>query len=191
MTDVYPGIDDWDRAALDLLPGNARAGIGGGFGLALVAPLARAELVVESLAREVADIEAAGFYVARMTARRYNISTAGLSLRETRRLAAGGAAAVGCDGTDARLWAVWSALTGSTVATVRTMHPVPGGAYAVVFVAQIEWQPSRQWLTQARRILDRCVEGGAEVEATVYLAGYMRFDAAPGFDGAPLAYSVV
>ena len=190
MTDVYPGIDDWDRQALDLLPGIARAGAGADWFLANVLPLSSIELEVESLAREVSNIESAGLYVARMTALRYGVTPWGMAVGEVRRLAAGGAAALACDGTDSRTYAMWTALTGATQATVRTFRSVSTPSYDVRLTASIAWEPSRQWLEQAGRIVARCVEAGGETEATVYLGGSLFFDALPGLDGGVMSYAL-
>lgn len=189
-TDVYPGIEDWDRAALDLIPGAVRAGAGAQWFLGLVRPLADTELTIEGIAREVADIEIAGTYVATMQCIRYGLNPAGMEVHELRRLAAGAAAALASDGTDGRLWAMWTALTGSTNGRHYMLRSNTTANYSDVFEGRIGWEPSRQWLAQAGRIVGRCIEAGSEAEAHVYLGGEFRFDGPPSLDAGVLAYTL-
>lgn len=189
MTDIYPGIDDWDREALDLLPGIARAGQGSDLYLSLLSPLAGIEAEVEGVVRELADVEGAGPYVARMLALRYGIDAPGVSLTEQRRLAAAGAAAVGCDCTHLRALTVWRALTGDPSATATKLQS--SSSYAVIFRGLLSWAPSAQYLRWGGRIMrDRTVSVGCEIEATVYTGGVLRLDEDPGLDLGLLAYTM-
>ena len=186
MTDVYPGIDDWDRHVLDGLPGMARAGQGADWSLGLVSTMGVTEMEIEGIAREVADIEVAGLYVARAMAYRYNINPSGIELAELRRLVAGARAALACDGTDSRMHAMWVALTGSTDVTVRRL--TSSGSYMAVLEGRVGFEPTTAYLAQAGAIVRRCVAVDAEVEAVVYLDGSFLFDDGPGFDVGLLSY---
>jgi hypothetical protein len=190
MSDVYPGIDDWDRQALDVIPGAVRAGAGSAVHLGMVLPLAGIETDLEGLAREIADIEIASLYVARMKCLRHGINPGGMVLHEVRRLASGATAGLASDGTDARLRAMWAALCGSTNVSVRNLRSNTTANYAKVFIGRIGFEPSRQWLTQAGRIVARAVEAGSEVEASVHLGGEFRFGASPGLSAGVLSFQL-
>lgn len=187
MIDVYPGVDDWDRQVLDLLPGVSRAGVGRTLALASARLMADTELLIESVAREVADPEVAGTWVASRLCYRYGVSPVGITdVRELRRLAQGGAASLGCDGSLTRAYAMWTALTGSTTVQVRRHHS--STSFAIRLLAKISWEPSRQWVAQAGAIASRCVGDGGEVEAVVYIDGAMPLGGYPPLGIGTLAW---
>ena len=188
MSDVYPGIDDWDQEVRQLLPSPALAGDGEALWLGLFRPLADLEIGVESLVRELADIEIAGMYVARTQCLRYGIEPGGMPVHELRRLAAGGAAALACDASNARQWTMWTALTGDPSALVRPHRS--GASYSAVFTARLAWLPSAQWNAWAGRLVSRCLEAGSEGEARYHVGGALVLDGGPALDAGTLAYSL-
>lgn len=191
MTDVYPGIDDWDRHVLDLHPGVTLAGVGRDLALSLASPLARSELVVESIARQVADPSTAGWWVGRRMAAWYGVATAGLTdVRELRRLILGARASLALDGSMHRVHAMWSALTGAADLTVRRVRSVSTPSYGYRLTARISWQPSRQWVAQAGAIVARADCDGGQTEACVYVDGALILDGSPVLDVGTLAWAL-
>jgi len=176
MSDTYPGIDDWRRDALDRAPSRSRAGDGAGWYVGLTRTAADLELVLEGVAREIGDLEAAGRYVLDARAALYGGDAAGVSTEELRRLAIGSRAAMASTGTDASLYRMWAALTGSEDVQVRVIGVT---ARSVFLAARIGFVPSSSWLRAAGRIVDRSVEAGMDWSAVVHVGGVLRWGAAP------------
>ena len=176
MSGTYPGIDDWRRDTLDRAPSRSRAGDGAGGYVGLPRPAADLELVQEGVAREIGDLEAAGRYVLDARAALYGGDAAGVSTEELRRLAIGSRAAMASTGTEASLYRMWTALTGSEDVQVRVIGVT---ARSVFLAARIGFIPSSSWLRAAGRIVNRSVEAGMDWSAVVHVGGVLRWGAAP------------
>ena len=176
---TYPGIDDWDAYVRGFAPSMCLAGYGGPFLVALSRPSADRELVLEGVARELADLESAGRYVLEARGALYGVDAAGLGLEELRRLVVGARAAMASTGTDADIYAAWVALTGSTDVRVRTIGVT---AISLALEARISWIPSSAWLRAAGRIVARLPEAGTDFAAVVHVGGVLRWGAlSPGW----------
>jgi len=186
VSDSYPGIDDWERHVLDVLPSVCRAGLGGGWSVALSTVQAQRELVIEGVARELADLEVAGRFVLEGQAALYGVSASGVTTTELRRLVIGARAALASSGTDDDLYRMWTALCGTTDVRVRTVGVM---TLSSALEARISWEPSAAWLRAAGRIVARSVEAGSDWDAVVHVGGVLRWGAvAPGWGAGTWAY---
>jgi len=186
---TYPGIDDWRRDTLDRAPSRSRAGDGAEWYVGLTRTAADLELVLEGVAREIGDLEAAGRYVLDARGALYGVDAAGVSTEELRRLTIGARAAMASTGTDATLYRMWTALTGSEDVQVRVVGVTSRSVY---LSARISFVPSSSWLRAAGRIVDRSVEAGMDWSAVVHVGGVLVWGAAPpGWGVGTWAYPLV
>lgn len=187
MSESYPGVDDWQRYTLDALPSVCRAGHGGAWAVALSTVQAQRELVLEGLARELADLEVAGRFVLEGKAALYGVNASGVTTAELRRLVVGArAAGASTSGSDDDLYRMWTALCGTDDVRVRTVGVM---TLSSALEARITWEPSAAWLRAAGRIVAKTVEAGADWDAVVHVGGVLRWGAvAPGWGVGTWAY---
>ena len=169
MSDIYPGIPDWDRYVLDSMPAVSRAGDGSAWMLGLMDCFADIETSIEQLARQFADIEFAGSYALQQRASEYGTYERGaMPLEAYRRIVAGLVVASRSDYSMGALTATMRALCGTREVEVERIQ----GGMAVQMQGVVGFEPSTAWLSMAGRVIDVAVYDAAEWEAVVYQQGH-------------------
>lgn len=166
----YPEIADREAYTAALLPDIAANGDGAEFFAALVRPLLELDDEIAALYAGLVELEDAAGVVLDIHGDQVGEPRQGMSDLLYRRLIAGRYVARAGAVTRPRVYAGWSALTGSSAATMEEL----GGA--VRLVAPVDFQPTGVWLLRAGAVVRDLMGGSYQATALVTVPSTARFD---------------
>lgn len=177
--EFYPLQVDPRAQALSFMPSPFRSERSAAMLWAITDPLDGIDLSLADVAYQSSP-DTAGTWMLESIGARYGEARGGLDLEEYRRIVKARVIADTARGRRDDLWAVWSALIGSSGDNLSVRRLQISGSPCVRFKARVLAMPGKPWRERAANVLRIAVAEGVECFGVLYVADAVTLGVAPG-----------